>query len=427
MGADYCGQAKFNEEECYLNSENLNDENKKTLSAWKIQKNWKMFETLKKKKTQKLCDSINLLNEKAYLEHEFATLEQMQMQVGSKVIETEKKLHKFNLYPELHFFKFSKCREPIKLNDESIYHGYWNMEGQKHGYGILIRKDGSKYEGFFENDKLQGRGRFIDSQASFYYEGTNKLNLGFWKNNQANGQGQYFLFDGTKYTGFWKDDLQDGEGEEIFPDGTIYHGHFHKGKKNGKGLVKWKDGSVFEGDFFNSTIHGYGVYAWSDGRVYKGYWQNGKMHGKGKFTWPDGKYYEGEYKHDKKDGAGKYFWNGKVYEGTWLNGKQHGFGSVYYGTVLFLQGLWRFGKLIKKDFEKPLDTFSRDKVDTRGDDIQDDYHSEKAFVRTETLKDHVKSKTNLNNEENINLKTSDTLMRNKTYNYSNSKRALTNI
>lgn len=84
------------------------------------------------------------------------------------------------------------------------------------------------------------------------------------------------------------------------------------------------------------------------------------MHGKGKFLWPDGKFYEGEYKNDKKDGYGKYFWDGKSYEGTWLNGKQNGYGSIYINNELILKGFWRYGKVIKKDFEKKenFDNFS---------------------------------------------------------------------
>jgi len=123
-------------------------------------------------------------------------------------------------------------------------------------------------------------------------------------------------------------------------------------RKNGNGTVKWTDGSSFQGDFVKSTIHGKGKYKWSDGREYDGNWENGKMHGKGVFTWPDGKYYDGEYKNDKKDGYGKYFWDGKCYEGTWFNGKQNGYGAVYVNNELVLKGFWRYGKILKKDFEK---------------------------------------------------------------------------
>ena len=168
------------------------------------------------------------------------------------------------------------------------------------------------------------------------------------------------LSDGTRYSGDWKDDLQEGQGEEILPDGTIYSGQFKEGEKSGKGIVRWPDGSYYDGDFENNVIHGKGAYNWADGRVYVGMWQNGKINGKGKFTWPDGKTYEGEYKNDKKDGFGRYTVDGKAYEGTWFNGKQNGYGAYIVNNEVIMKGFWRYGKVIKRDWEKKdnIDTFS---------------------------------------------------------------------
>lgn len=293
----------------------------------------------------------NALNKKKVLdeltsrEKQFVTVEEMLSKISKQVLEVESKLPPFNREPEIRQFLTVFEREPLVIKEGGIYHGYWNEEGLKHGYGVLVRDDGSKYEGFFFNDSINGRGRYIDHQGCFYYEGT-------WKENKAHGKGSYFLSDGTRYTGDWKDDVQEGEGEEINPDGTIYVGQFQDGEKNGKGLVKWTDGSSYEGDFVRSCIHGKGTYKWSDGREYTGNWMNGKMHGKGMFTWPDGKYYDGEYKNDKKDGYGKYVWEGKRYEGTFFNGKQNGYGAVYVNDELVLKGMWRYGKTITKEFEK---------------------------------------------------------------------------
>ena len=173
------------------------------------------------------------------------------------------------------------------------------------------------------------------------------------------------MSDGTKYKGDWKDDIQEGEGEEILSDGTLYIGQFKDGEKNGKGIVKWTDGSCYEGDFLKGIIHGDGVYKWSDGRIYTGFWINGKMHGKGLFTWPEGgKYYDGEYKNDKKDGYGKYYWEGKCYEGTWFNGKQNGYGSIFVNNELFLKAFWKYGKIIKRDFEQKKDNFENFSIGT---------------------------------------------------------------
>jgi hypothetical protein len=60
-------------------------------------------------------------------------------------------------------------KPPIKFFDEgSIYKGEWNIQGKKHGYGILVMKDGSKYEGFWKNDQLDGVGRFIEKRGNYY-------------------------------------------------------------------------------------------------------------------------------------------------------------------------------------------------------------------------------------------------------------------
>jgi len=60
-------------------------------------------------------------------------------------------------------------KPPIKFFDEgSIYKGEWNIKGKKHGYGTLITKEGSKYEGFWKNDHLDGIGRFIEKRGNYY-------------------------------------------------------------------------------------------------------------------------------------------------------------------------------------------------------------------------------------------------------------------
>jgi len=54
--------------------------------------------------------------------------------------------------------------------EKKFYRGNFNKDFQKHGYGVLINKDYSLYEGNWENDKACGFGRFIDSSGN-YYEG----------------------------------------------------------------------------------------------------------------------------------------------------------------------------------------------------------------------------------------------------------------
>jgi hypothetical protein len=62
-------------------------------------------------------------------------------------------------------------KDPIFFPEEGFsYKGSWNYNGRKEGYGVMIKKDGSRYDGFWVDDKYEGRGRLIEVKGS-YYEG----------------------------------------------------------------------------------------------------------------------------------------------------------------------------------------------------------------------------------------------------------------
>lgn len=91
--------------------------------------------------------------------------------IDKNVKEIEKILGpvKFNNQEYKQKYKNVFKKPPIKFQDEgSIYKGDWNIQGKKHGYGILITKEGSKYEGFWKNDQLDGVGRFIEKRGNYY-------------------------------------------------------------------------------------------------------------------------------------------------------------------------------------------------------------------------------------------------------------------
>jgi len=48
-------------------------------------------------------------------------------------------------------------RGPITFGDQSIYTGEWNTN-LKEGKGIKIWKDGMKFEGYWKNNKANGKG-----------------------------------------------------------------------------------------------------------------------------------------------------------------------------------------------------------------------------------------------------------------------------
>ena len=213
--------------------------------------------------------------------------------------------------------------KPTQINEDGIcYSGEWDEEGNKHGRGIQLWPDGSKYYGYWIKNKVNKKGKLIHIEGDIYE--------GEWVDEKAEGFGVYISSKGTKYEGDWVADKQEGKGKEQWPDGNVYIGDYLAGAKHGNGKFIWNDGSVYEGQFVNNNIEGKGIYIWPDKREYNGEWKNNQMDGNGEFKWPDGRIYKGEYKKDQKDGFGIFIWpNGQKYRGNWKNGKQNGEGEMY--------------------------------------------------------------------------------------------------
>ena len=95
------------------------------------------------------------------------------------------------------------------------------LNGRKHGRGTYVYPDGSKYEGYwFDNKFLYGR--MIYSQGDAY--------IGYWLDDKADGNGTYLNSRGQKYVGSWKEDMQHGYGKETRrSDGTSYEGFYNQG------------------------------------------------------------------------------------------------------------------------------------------------------------------------------------------------------
>ena len=213
--------------------------------------------------------------------------------------------------------------KPLQFCENGIvYSGEWDEEGNKHGRGVQLYPDGSKYYGYWIKNMINIKGKLVHREGDVYE--------GQWVDEKAEGYGVYISVNGTRYEGGWVNDRQEGNGKEKWPDGNEYIGEYFAGAKQGRGKFIWSDGSIYEGEFYNNNIEGKGIYIWPDKRKYNGEWKNNRMDGYGEFKWPDGRTYEGEYKNDKKEGFGTFTWpNGKIYKGNWKEGKQDGEGEVY--------------------------------------------------------------------------------------------------
>ena len=95
---------------------------------------------------------------------------------------------------------------PKEIEKGIIYYGHWNPKtNERHGFGMQIWADGSKYVGYWKNDETNGRGRLIHHDGDVY--------VGEWKNNLAHGIGECTDAVGMVYRGSWVNDQQEGRGK----------------------------------------------------------------------------------------------------------------------------------------------------------------------------------------------------------------------
>ena len=221
--------------------------------------------------------------------------------------------YKKSYYTKLKFYS---------LINDSIYIGHVNLDGEKHGYGKLIQKNGMKLEGFWKDGFLEGWGRITDEEGC--------IKEGYFINGKITGKGIKQNLEGDMFEGYFFKGMKEGLGKEENKK-IIYEGEYHKNLKCGKGICYFKLlDDQYEGEFENNTINGKGVYYWKkEGNYFKGNFIDGKMNGLGLFVWKDGNKYYGNYKNNIKEGKGKFIWNnGKTFEGYFLNGKPHGKGII---------------------------------------------------------------------------------------------------
>jgi len=94
-------------------------------------------------------------------------------------------------------------RPIASLENNAKYKGQWSKSSNmRHGYGVQVWSDGSMYQGYWKNDKANGKGRLIHADGDIYE--------GDWKDDKAHGKGVYKHTDGAEYNGDWREDKQDG-------------------------------------------------------------------------------------------------------------------------------------------------------------------------------------------------------------------------
>ncbi|MDB2317936.1 hypothetical protein N9V23_04200, partial [Flavobacteriales bacterium] len=184
----------------------------------------------------------------------------------------------------------------IVSENEDIYVGEVNNNGEPQGQGKMTYGNGDVYEGAWNDGKKHGQGKMIYEDGNVYD--------GMWKDGKPNGKGKMTyakdLFGKIfkEYDGMWKDGKRHGEGELIYNDASVYNGAFEDGKPHGEGKMTYKEsGAIYEGAWKKMEPHGQGKLTLKSGYVYEGVFEDGVLwlQGQGKLTYKDGPVYEGAF------------------------------------------------------------------------------------------------------------------------------------
>ena len=234
---------------------------------------------------------------------------------------------------------------PIKFKNGNIYYGYWNVDGEMEGYGVMMIKDRNVMtEGVWKKGNIV-YGRIFFPNDDIYE--------GYLENSYPHGKGIIFFSNKEIYKGDFVDGEMTGKGTFIYSDKSYYSGKIKNGIFSGEGSMKWNNGTEYHGNFTDSILSGKGkMFNNVMGEKYIGNFDKNEFHGKGTYTYKNGDIYEGNYEHGIKKGKGIYKRNDKVdFDVTWDDDLPNGKGIVIYNKNK-LNGFWRNGIIIKKEILK---------------------------------------------------------------------------
>ena len=100
-----------------------------------------------------------------------------------------------------------------------------------------------------------------------------KFKLSKWKSCQ----GTLVKKNGSKYVGEFDDGKFSGQGTYTYDNGTIYEGCFLEGRSHGHGTMKYENGDSYIGEFARGKFSGLGKYIFYGGGFDNGIWEKGEL------------------------------------------------------------------------------------------------------------------------------------------------------
>ncbi len=150
------------------------------------------------------------------------------------------------------FFVSNKLNGTGRINwpDGEVLEGNF-VDGLLNGEGVVVSKEGEVRQGNFVNGVFSGKGKITKPDGTIY-EGD------FISGDLVSGKIMYA--NGSVDEGFFKNNKLNGRGNKIIKtssdsmDITTMEGEFTDGVLNGLGIITYPDGRIEEGEFINGDL-----------------------------------------------------------------------------------------------------------------------------------------------------------------------------
>ena len=131
------------------------------------------------------------------------------------------------------------------------------------------------HEGIAIVDNRESIGSFADN--TFGSRMTIEGYHGETQNGEPHGRGKEVYKNGDEYIGQFSKGLRDGYGIFIKNGHYKYTGNFRNNNIEGFGTMEFQNKSVYKGEFLNGVFHGKGVLIDANRVEQKGVWRNGEL------------------------------------------------------------------------------------------------------------------------------------------------------